>query len=66
MIVSKSQSQATLPEERRGRVTSCKIGDSVHYHSLLTCRAQTLPRSPFLDRRPVLLALTIVAVRRGF
>jgi hypothetical protein len=35
MIVSKSQSQATLPEERSGRPTSCKIGDSALYHSLL-------------------------------
>jgi hypothetical protein len=34
MIVSKSQSQAILPEERNGRRTSCKIGDSVLYHSL--------------------------------
>ena len=32
MIVSKSQSQATLPEERSGRRTSCKIGDNVLYH----------------------------------
>jgi hypothetical protein len=35
MIVSKSHSQATLPEDRSGRLTSCKIGDSVLYHSLL-------------------------------
>ena len=35
MIVSKSQSPVTLPEERSGRPTSCKIGDSVLYHSLL-------------------------------
>src|SRR5271166_514123 len=34
MIVSKSQSQATLPDERSGRLTSYKIGDSVLYHSL--------------------------------
>jgi hypothetical protein len=34
MIVSKSQSQATLPEERSRRLTSCTIGDSVLYHSL--------------------------------
>src|SRR5215469_16332347 len=34
MIVSKSQSQATLPEERRVHLTSCKIDDSVLYHSL--------------------------------
>jgi hypothetical protein len=35
MIVSKSQSQATLPEERSRRLTSCTIGDSVLYHSLI-------------------------------
>ena len=34
MIASKSQSQATLPDERSGRLTSYKIGDSVLYHSL--------------------------------
>jgi len=33
MIVSKSQSQVTVPEESRGQFTSCKIGDSVLYHS---------------------------------
>jgi hypothetical protein len=33
MIVSKSRSQATLLEERSGRLTSCKTGDSVLYHS---------------------------------
>jgi hypothetical protein len=32
MIVSKSQLQATLLDER-SRLTSCKIGDSVLYHS---------------------------------
>src|SRR5215469_15180247 len=35
MIVSKSQSQVTVPEESRGQFTSCKVGDSVLYHSLL-------------------------------
>jgi hypothetical protein len=35
MIVSKSQSQATLPEEHRGHLTSCKLGDSVL--SFTTC-----------------------------
>ena len=34
MIVSKSQSQATLPDERRSRLTLCKTGDGVLYHSL--------------------------------
>jgi hypothetical protein len=51
MIVSKSQSQATLPEGRCGRLTSCKIGDSVLYHSSyrLTSRsnAMQLPISRF-------------------
>jgi hypothetical protein len=40
MIVSKSQSQATLPEERSRRLTSCTIGDSVLYHSLSRTRNQ--------------------------
>jgi len=33
MIASKSQSQATLPEERSCHIASRKIGDSVHYRS---------------------------------
>jgi len=35
MIVSKSRLQATLPEEQSGRLSPCRIGDSVLYRSLL-------------------------------
>ena len=49
MIGSKSQCQATLPEEQSGRLTSCKIGDSVHYRSLFGLLGpQTFPKDPFL------------------
>ena len=35
MIVSQSQSQATLPDVAVARISSRKIGDSVHYRSQL-------------------------------
>jgi hypothetical protein len=40
MIVSKSQSQPTLAEERSDRRTSGKIGDSVFYSSPLRLASQ--------------------------
>jgi len=57
MIVSKSQLQATLPDERRGRVTSCKIDDSVLLSYLIQHRT-SCPRCRLLARNHSGLPIT--------